>query len=96
MSDDEALAGSLERATEEQRRLRHELAGDGRGTDDGASLDLGIGGSRYSVPAQVPARARRVCARSARATTLGDRILREVAEPWPVERCCSEPFRGDD
>ena len=34
------------RATDEQRRVRRELAGDARGSDGGASLDLGIGGSR--------------------------------------------------
>src|SRR5688500_14292118 len=44
--EDDALAASLTRATNEQRRLRHELAGTARGTDDGASLDSGIGGSR--------------------------------------------------
>ena len=43
---DEALAASLSDATEEQRVVRHELAAGMRGEDDGASLDLGIGGSR--------------------------------------------------
>jgi hypothetical protein len=43
---DEALRESLERATSEQRGIRRELAGHSRGTDGGASLDLGIGGSR--------------------------------------------------
>src|SRR5712691_150040 len=40
------LASSLARATEDQRKLRHELAGARRGSDRGASLDLGIAGSR--------------------------------------------------
>src|SRR5688572_15210590 len=34
-TEDDALAASLTRATEEQRRVRHELAGAVRGTDDG-------------------------------------------------------------
>src|SRR5687768_4004225 len=44
--EDSALAASLARATEEQRRVRHDLAGTERGADDGASLDSAIGGSR--------------------------------------------------
>ena len=39
--DDAELAASLARATEEQRRVRRELAGTARGADDGASLDSG-------------------------------------------------------
>src|SRR5512133_3591867 len=39
------LAESLVRATEEQRRVRAELAGGETGRDQGASLGLGIGGS---------------------------------------------------
>src|SRR5512138_691033 len=45
-SADETLGGSLARATEEQRRMRRVLAGDAGRPDDGASLELGIGGSR--------------------------------------------------
>ena len=44
------LATSLQartEATEEQRRVRRELAGDTCGRDDGSSLDLGIGGSGH-------------------------------------------------
>ena len=41
-----ALAESLARATAEQRRVRAELAAGELGPDAGASLDLGIGGSR--------------------------------------------------
>src|SRR3954469_1605392 len=43
---DPSLAASLEAATEAQRRIRRELAGGRVGSDDGASLDWGIGGSR--------------------------------------------------
>ncbi len=40
------LAESLVRATEEQRRVRTELARGRTGSDQGDSLQLGIGGSR--------------------------------------------------
>src|SRR5258706_8111051 len=39
------LAASLAAGNAEQRRIRHELAGERRGPDGGASLDLGISGS---------------------------------------------------
>ncbi len=93
--EDGELAESLERATEEQRRVRHELAGAERGTDDGASLDLGIGGSRS--PSHLKCLHAHVAFALARpGYELGERILREVTEPWPADRCCSEPFRSDD
>src|SRR6202008_2357493 len=44
-SSDSALALSLTSATDEQRRVRHELASGQTGRDAGSSLDLGIGGS---------------------------------------------------
>src|SRR3712207_5172550 len=43
--DDPALAASLARATDEQRRVRRALAEGGRAGDGDASLDLGIGGA---------------------------------------------------
>jgi uncharacterized protein len=84
-----ALATSVERATGEQRRLRRELAQGRRGSDRGASLDLGIGGSRN------PRRLKCLHAHAAFALAmpgyeLGERILAEVEPPWP-ERCCLEP-----
>lgn len=86
--DDEALAASLERATDEQRRVRHELAGHERGADGGASLDLGIGGSRN--PAHLKCLHAHVAyALARRGYELGERILAEVADPWPTDRCCS-------
>ena len=92
---DEALAESLARATEEQRRIRHELAGESRGTDGGASLDLGIGGSR--TPSHLKCLHAHVAFALARpGYGLGERILGEVVERWPADRCCSEPFRGRD
>ena len=63
-----------------------------RGADDGASLDSGIGGSRAPVAPEVPARARRL---RARAPGLRARRAdpRRVVEPWPADRCCSDPLR---
>ena len=43
---DPELAASLEAGDDEQRRVRAELAGDVTGSDGGASLEYGIGGSR--------------------------------------------------
>jgi hypothetical protein len=94
-SEDDSLRESVERATEEQRRLRHELAGSNRGVDGGASLDYGIGGSR--TPGQLKCLHAHVAYALARpGYTLGDRILAEVPEPWPADRCCSEAFRDAD
>ena len=94
-TDDESLAGSLARATEEQRRLRHELAGDRRGDDDGASLDLGIGGSRSPGSLKcLHAHAAFALARPGYA--LGERILEEVEQPWPPDRCCSKHLLRSD
>ena len=87
--EDDDLAESLARASEEQRRLRRELAGAGRGVDGGESLDYGIGGSR--TPAQLKclhAHAAYALARPGYA--LGERILGEVPELWPAAGCCSE------
>lgn len=83
---DHGLAAALERATEEQRRIRSELAGGTTGRDGGASLRLGIGGSAN------PSRLKCLHAHAAYALAqpgyeLGARILAEVEPPWP-ERCC--------
>jgi len=94
-SQDDELAASLERATDEQRRVRHELAGDARGSDDGASLDFGIGGSR--TPSHLKCLHAHVAYALARTGyELGERIFREVVEPWPTDGCCSDPFRETD
>ena len=93
-SEDEGIAESLAHATEEQRRVRHELAADARGSDDGASLDSGIGGSR--TPSHLKCLHAHVAYALARpGYELGERIFDEVAEPWPADRCCSESFRED-
>ncbi len=87
--DEPDLARSLTRATEEQRHVRRELAGDRRGKDEGASLELGIAGSRS------PGRLKCLHAHAAFALArpgylLGELILAEVDPPWPLDRCCSE------
>ena len=88
VAQDEELAADLERATEEQRRIRRELAGGRTGRDQGSSLALGIGGSAN------PRRLKCLHAHVAYALAnpgylLGERMLAELDPVWP-ERCCSE------
>jgi len=90
---DEKLADSLARATAEQQRVRRELAGDERGSDGGASLDLGIGGSRS--PEHLKCLHAHVAFALARpGYELGELILAEAVDPWPADHCCSESLRG--
>jgi hypothetical protein len=92
---DPGLAESLARATSEQRRVRHELAGGTGGSDDGRSLDLGIGGSR--APEHLKClHAHAGFALAHPGYELGQRIFEEVVDPWPRDRCCSERLREDD
>jgi uncharacterized protein len=85
---DPELRESLERASDEQRAVRRELAAGEGGRDDGASLELGIGGSRN--PAQLKCLHAHVAYALAHpGYTLGERILAEVESPWPTGRCCS-------
>jgi hypothetical protein len=94
-AEDGELATSLERATSDQRRIRRQLAGAGRGSDGGASLDLGIGGSR--TPSHLKCLHAHVAyALSRPGYELGEQILAEVVDPWPLERCCSWSLRDDD
>ncbi len=88
VADEPDLAVSLELASEEQRRVRGELAGQRRGSDDGGSLELGIAGSH------TPSRLKCLHAHAAFALArpgyvLGERILAEVDPRWPRDRCCS-------
>ena len=82
-----ALAASLAAGDEEQRRLRWELAGEGIGNDDGASLDYGIGGSRRGGSLKC-LHAHVAFALARPGYELGERILAELEPRWP-ERCCS-------
>src|SRR5262245_21316232 len=83
------LARSLDEASEEQRRIRRELAAGRTGTDGGASLELGIGGSGN------PRRLKCLHAHGAFALAnpgyeLGERIVAELPQPlWPSECCTS-------
>jgi hypothetical protein len=82
------LAADLDRATDEQRRLRRELAAGRPGRDGGASLELGIGGSGN------PRRLKCLHAHAAYALArpghrLGERVLAELDPLWP-DRCCSD------
>ena len=88
VASDPDLADSLKEATEYQRALRRELAGGRTGRDDGASLELGIGGARR------PERLKCLHAHVAFALAhpgyaLGERIVDELDPLWP-ERCCME------
>ena len=86
------LTASLKSATADQRRVRRELAGDRKGNDDGASLDLGIGGAR--TPEHLKCLHAHVAYALARpGYLLGERILAEVEPPWPSDGCCSEALR---
>lgn len=93
VGDDAELARSLERASDEQRRVRRELASSGGvRLDGGESLDLGIGGTRS--PAQLKCLHAHVAYALARpGYELGDRIRAEVQPPWPPVECCSEALR---
>jgi hypothetical protein len=85
---DAELARSLERATAEQQEVRRELAGERTGRDGGASLDLGIGGSRSATRLKcLHAHAAFALARPG--YELGERILAEVEPLWPG-RCCMD------
>ena len=84
---DPALRTSVERATEDQRRERRRLAAGRTGRDDGASLDLGIAGSRN------PLRLKCLHAHVAYALArpgyeLGERVLAELEPLWP-DACCT-------
>jgi hypothetical protein len=86
---DPALARSLERATDEQRRIRRELAHGTRGRDGGRSLELGIGGSR--APTKLKCLHAHVAFALARpGYELGERMVAELDPLWPADGCCSQ------
>src|SRR5262249_54880240 len=89
---DAELRASLEQATELQRRVRRELAAGATGRDDGASLELGIGG--VSRPRRLKCLHAHVAFALAHpGYELGERIVAELGPLWP-ERCCSAPDDG--
>jgi uncharacterized protein len=87
VQNDPELRRSLEKATAEQRALRAELAAGRTGRDRGASLELGIGGSRR--PEQLKCLHAHVAYALGRpGYGLGERILTELQPLWP-ETCCT-------
>jgi hypothetical protein len=84
---DDALRSDLERASDEQRAIRRELA-DGEGPDGGAALELGIGGSR-NPEALKCLHAHIAFALARPGYRLGEAILDEVPERWPPG-CCAD------
>lgn len=89
---DERLSRSLERATEDQRAVRRELANGKVGREEGESLDLGIGGT--ANPARLKCLHAHVAFALARpGYELGERIAAEVDPLWP-ERCCTLDAHG--
>ena len=91
-AEDPRLQESRDRADEEQRKRRRELAHGRVGRDSGASLELGVGGAgRAGSLKCLHAHAAFALARPG--YELGERILEEVDPLWP-ERCCSEPPHG--
>jgi uncharacterized protein len=80
---DRLLAESVERADEEQRLLRHALAGGG----DDPSLDLGIGGSSRGGSLKC-LHAHAAWGLAHPDYELGRRILAELGAVWP-DSCCT-------
>jgi uncharacterized protein len=74
--EDAALRASLERATEEQRRLRPELP-------------VGIGGARDGAGSLKCLHAHAAFALARPGYELGERILEEVEPLWPDSGCCT-------
>jgi hypothetical protein len=86
---DPVLADSLAAAHEESRRIRRRLAAGERGRDDGASIDLGVGGAgRTGSLKCLHAHAGFALARPG--YELGARIVAELEPLWPPDRCCSD------
>ena len=83
----DVLRADLDRASEGQRAIRRELA-DGDAPDGGASLELGIGGSRN--PGALKCLHAHVAFALARpGYVLGEAVLDELPEMWPA-KCCSD------
>jgi uncharacterized protein len=86
--DEPSARTSLARATEEQRALRRELAAGRTGCDCGASLELGIGGTRR--PGELKCLHAHVAFALARpGYALGDGMLAELDPLWPSV-CCTD------
>lgn len=85
---DPDLTESLRRATDEQRTVRRELAPASAGPDEGASLELGIGGAHR--PERLKCLHAHVAFALARpGYELGNRVLAEIVPLWPGS-CCMD------
>ena len=80
-------AESLAQATADQRALRRELSGGRVGKEQGASLELGIGGT--ANPERLKCLHAHVAFALARpGYELGEAVLAEIEPTWP-DRCCT-------
>jgi hypothetical protein len=86
--EDAQLGESRSRADDESRRIRKQLAGDARGTDNGASLELGVGGQRPDAGSLKCLHAHVAFALAHPGYELGVRIAAELPRRWP-DACCS-------
>ncbi len=86
---DARLRASLDRANDEQRKLRRELAGSTPGVGAEASLDLGIGGSSRDGSLKC-LHAHVAFALARPGYMLGERMLAEVVPLWPTAGCCTD------
>jgi uncharacterized protein len=85
---DARLRASRSRADDESRRIRKQLAGDARGTDGGASLELGVGGQRAAAGSLKCLHAHVAFALAHPGYELGERIAAELPRLWP-DACCT-------
>ena len=87
--EDEELNASRQQADEEQRAVRRALADGEGGRDDGASLDLGVGGAGRTGSLKC-LHAHVAFALARPGYELGNRIVAEIEPLWP-DRCCTDP-----
>jgi hypothetical protein len=88
VEEDTQLAKSRDKADDDSRRIRKELAGNERGTDDGASLELGVGGQRAGAGSLKCLHAHIAFALANPGYELGERIVAELPRLWP-DACCT-------
>jgi len=88
-AQDPGLAESRDRADEEQRARRRELARGRIGRDGGASLELGVGGAGRSGSLKC-LHAHAAFALANPGYELGEQIVAELDPLWP-DHCCTEP-----
>jgi uncharacterized protein len=85
---DAALRASVEQASEEQREIRRTLAAGRVGRDEGASQELGIGGS--SIPLRLKCLHAHVAFALAQpGYLLGESVVAELEQLFPEDGCCT-------